>query len=259
MAPRGRPPKKDTRMDAAIDALSPMGFSESLIRNKVQELLVVYDGGWGFIEEFAYKVLLEAIIEDQEKESEKKNNVNMEDGGAEPSTAQDDSEPPCDAHHDDDDDSDDAMVLVRRHRLKRSCSRSAATAEPPATSRPVHKISVPDSSSNAQTGGRAEWKDISCMEQSRAQQQHGPTTCSDKDEGPGCSVVKGSGDKLRVSVTHHLPVSRKPCYGWIRSDGEAEEGEEDFVFSETEASRRKEMKRRMMNQQTERKSRFDVK
>ncbi|KAL5710377.1 hypothetical protein ACHQM5_020947 [Ranunculus cassubicifolius] len=227
MAPRGRAPKKDTRMDAAIDALSAMGFPKPLIKRKVMELLKVYNGGWRFIEEFSYKVLLEAIIEDQENESEKKNSESMEDG-VEPSTAQNVSKPSCDT---DDDDNDD-MVLVRRHRLKPSSSRTAN--EPSSTARPLNNKS------------------------SRAQQpNHVPVASSNRDEGPGSSVLKGFGDELRVSVTHHLPVSRKRCYGWMWSDGEVE-GEEDFVFSETEAPRRKEMKRRMTIQEAQQKSRFDV-
>ncbi|KAJ8436109.1 hypothetical protein Cgig2_017092 [Carnegiea gigantea] len=85
MAPRGRPRGVgNTRMDAAIDALKPMGFLPDVIRKKVRELLEVdaffvllllslyqvYGGpeGWAFIEEASYKLLIDSILEDQENE-----------------------------------------------------------------------------------------------------------------------------------------------------------------------------------------------
>ncbi|KAL9239302.1 hypothetical protein vseg_013638 [Gypsophila vaccaria] len=66
MAPRPRHRKVGLmRMDAAIDALKPMGYSPDFIRRKVKELLKVYgDEGWSFIEEASYSLLLEYILED---------------------------------------------------------------------------------------------------------------------------------------------------------------------------------------------------
>ncbi|KAL2933092.1 putative inactive histone-lysine N-methyltransferase SUVR1 [Bienertia sinuspersici] len=65
------PPKRKVglkRIDAAVDALRPMGFSPDLIRRKVKALLKEYgDEGWVFIEEAAYKLLIEFILEEQEK------------------------------------------------------------------------------------------------------------------------------------------------------------------------------------------------
>lgn len=56
------------RMDAAIDALTPMGFPPALTRRKVKDLLKEYgDEGWVFIEEASYKLLIECILEDQEQ------------------------------------------------------------------------------------------------------------------------------------------------------------------------------------------------
>lgn len=71
MAPRGRRRRVGLkRMDAAIDALIPMGFSPDLIRQKVRNLLQVYGGdeAWPVIEEGYYKLLIESILEDQEQE-----------------------------------------------------------------------------------------------------------------------------------------------------------------------------------------------
>ncbi|KAH9604940.1 hypothetical protein KSS87_018615 [Heliosperma pusillum] len=66
MAPRRRPKKVGLmRMDAAIDALKPMGYSSEFVRCKVKELLTVYgDEGWTFIEDGAYKLLIDYILDD---------------------------------------------------------------------------------------------------------------------------------------------------------------------------------------------------
>ncbi|GAB2235744.1 hypothetical protein Droror1_Dr00026185 [Drosera rotundifolia] len=58
------------RIDAAVDACASMGFSRSIVRSKVKEVLKEYGGdeGWVFIEEGSYKVLIEALLEDQEKQ-----------------------------------------------------------------------------------------------------------------------------------------------------------------------------------------------
>ncbi|KAL5991511.1 hypothetical protein ACLOJK_012420 [Asimina triloba] len=57
------------RIDAAIDALLPLGFSKELICETVDNLLKVYEGdsGWVFIEEASYKLVIETILEEQEK------------------------------------------------------------------------------------------------------------------------------------------------------------------------------------------------
>ncbi|KAH7855090.1 hypothetical protein Vadar_021145 [Vaccinium darrowii] len=68
MAPRGRPRKRLTRMDAAVDAMIPLGFSEKLVSAKIKRLLKEYGGddGWPFIEADAYKLLIDTILDDQE-------------------------------------------------------------------------------------------------------------------------------------------------------------------------------------------------
>ncbi|XP_010256595.1 PREDICTED: uncharacterized protein LOC104596959 isoform X3 [Nelumbo nucifera] len=71
MPPRRRNKKVGLkRMDAAVDALFQMGFSKSLVRNTVKNLLKVYGGddGWPFIEEGSYKLVLDTILEEQEKQ-----------------------------------------------------------------------------------------------------------------------------------------------------------------------------------------------
>ncbi|KAK6234314.1 hypothetical protein QUC31_006720 [Theobroma cacao] len=65
MAPRGRSRKRsNTRMAAATDAMKPFGFPNNLVVKTIKELLNVYgEEGWPFIEDAAYKVLIEAILE----------------------------------------------------------------------------------------------------------------------------------------------------------------------------------------------------
>ncbi|XP_057788906.1 probable inactive histone-lysine N-methyltransferase SUVR1 [Salvia miltiorrhiza] len=68
MAPRRRRSKVGLgRMDAALDAMRPMGFPADAVRKSVKKLLKVYgDGGWPFIEEAAYKLLIDTILEEPE-------------------------------------------------------------------------------------------------------------------------------------------------------------------------------------------------
>ncbi|TYI63009.1 hypothetical protein E1A91_D10G290400v1 [Gossypium mustelinum] len=65
MPPRRRTKKKsNTRKDAAIDAMKPYGFPVDVVQTTIKDLLHVYgENGWPFIEDSAYKVLLEAILE----------------------------------------------------------------------------------------------------------------------------------------------------------------------------------------------------
>uniref|UniRef100_A0A0V0HN50 Putative flocculation protein FLO11-like n=1 Tax=Solanum chacoense TaxID=4108 RepID=A0A0V0HN50_SOLCH len=72
MAPRGRPRKRLSRMDAATDAMTAFGFDERLVQKTVKQLLKEYGGddGWAFIEEYGYKELIEAILRDQESNDE---------------------------------------------------------------------------------------------------------------------------------------------------------------------------------------------
>ncbi|KAK7391926.1 hypothetical protein VNO78_20350 [Psophocarpus tetragonolobus] len=67
MAPNRRSAKKgETRMDAALDAMLPFGFSNRLVRSTVNSLLKVYGGnkGWVFIEDSSYSLLIETLLAD---------------------------------------------------------------------------------------------------------------------------------------------------------------------------------------------------
>ncbi|XP_028220115.1 uncharacterized protein LOC114401731 isoform X2 [Glycine soja] len=71
MAPKRRPKKGESRMDAALDAMKPYGFPIRLVRTTVNSLLKVYggNGGWFFIEESAYSLLIETLLEKQANSS----------------------------------------------------------------------------------------------------------------------------------------------------------------------------------------------
>ncbi|XP_020101663.1 uncharacterized protein LOC109719409 isoform X2 [Ananas comosus] len=58
------------RIDAAIDALVPLGFSREVVCKTIKNLLKVYgEDGWVFIEEACYKTVIEAILEEQVEET----------------------------------------------------------------------------------------------------------------------------------------------------------------------------------------------
>ncbi|XP_019255995.1 PREDICTED: uncharacterized protein LOC109234448 isoform X2 [Nicotiana attenuata] len=67
MPPRGKRPKLGLRrMDASLDALARLGFSRHIVQKSIKDLLKVYgDEGWIFIEEAAYKLLIETILDTQ--------------------------------------------------------------------------------------------------------------------------------------------------------------------------------------------------
>ncbi|KAL6980681.1 hypothetical protein U1Q18_022318 [Sarracenia purpurea var. burkii] len=79
---RGSRKPRLTRMDAAIDAMHPFGFSEELVRQRVKALLKEYGGddGWPFIEADAYKLLIDTIL-DVEEEGDEGEKCNEEDAG----------------------------------------------------------------------------------------------------------------------------------------------------------------------------------
>ncbi|OIS97141.1 PREDICTED: uncharacterized protein LOC109234450 isoform X2 [Nicotiana attenuata] len=85
MAPRGRPRKRLSRMDAAVDAMTPFGFDESLVRKTVNKLLKEYEGdegweGWAFIEDCGYKELIDAILRDQEADDDEERQTQTQKG-----------------------------------------------------------------------------------------------------------------------------------------------------------------------------------
>ncbi|CAA7046226.1 unnamed protein product [Microthlaspi erraticum] len=72
MAPRGRKRKPGVmRVDAARDAMRPLGFSERVIDDTIKDLLQVYGGedAWQLIEDGGYSVLLESCLAKQNEQA----------------------------------------------------------------------------------------------------------------------------------------------------------------------------------------------
>ncbi|KAJ7978068.1 WIYLD domain-containing protein [Quillaja saponaria] len=89
MAPRGRTRKRgQTRMDAALDAMRPYGFPDNLVKETVRELLNVYGGNdnWVFIEEDAYRLLIETILAKKNNSGEEPEDEDNEAIAADPSS-----------------------------------------------------------------------------------------------------------------------------------------------------------------------------
>ncbi|PIA61974.1 hypothetical protein AQUCO_00200160v1 [Aquilegia coerulea] len=214
MAPRGRPRKVgQSRMDAAIDALTPMGYSRSLIQSRVNALLKVYDGEWRFIEESSYQVLLDNILEEQEQECKNKALVAMEDGdsasaGAETSNAHNDSETPDACHVAESPDADNGAL--------------------PCSSGKTGEVMTDDTTCTRQAGEKLEWRDISFMNHDR--QQEMALVNADDDSG-----IRGLGQNGLRRAAELIP-RRKPCYGFIGGGDD-----DDLLYFETEMSQRKEM------------------
>ncbi|XVE69383.1 hypothetical protein DITRI_Ditri09bG0147900 [Diplodiscus trichospermus] len=75
MAPRRRNPKVGLRrIDAALDALRPMGFRNDVVRKTIKRLLKAYGGddGWSFIEECSYQLVIDSILEEQANAGQEK-------------------------------------------------------------------------------------------------------------------------------------------------------------------------------------------
>ncbi|XVE99726.1 hypothetical protein REPUB_Repub03eG0225600 [Reevesia pubescens] len=74
MAPKRRTPKVGLRrIDAAFDALRPMGFTDKVVSKTIKNLLKAYGGedGWGFIEEYSYQLVIDTILQEQANEEHK--------------------------------------------------------------------------------------------------------------------------------------------------------------------------------------------
>ncbi|PKU86175.1 hypothetical protein MA16_Dca002006 [Dendrobium catenatum] len=68
-------------MDAAIAALTPLGFEKTRIRKTVNMLVKAYndpESGWFFVEEDYYRLPIETMIKDEDEEQQRSNVVNEE-------------------------------------------------------------------------------------------------------------------------------------------------------------------------------------
>ncbi|XP_018673914.1 uncharacterized protein LOC135649568 isoform X3 [Musa acuminata AAA Group] len=77
MAPRRQKKVGLKRIDAALDALLPYGFSKETICSTINKLLKVYDdnAAWYLIEEGSYSLVIETILEEQKQEAREIHNA----------------------------------------------------------------------------------------------------------------------------------------------------------------------------------------
>lgn len=186
-------------MDAAVDAMRSYGFSDGLIVSTVKELLKVYgEEGWPFIEESSYKILLEAILEDLEKEEQEKSNTLQENercGNNNEISASSTS---------------NGASVSTGHSTEAVAPASQTNRVLLATSQAANPdMALLDGSTPASKVGSS-WKDINMYE-----------NCIEKQINidNGAAVMNFGGVQLPGNTSSPVPpCRRRPCYGWISSD-----------------------------------------
>ncbi|KAG8644901.1 uncharacterized protein LOC110624570 isoform X2 [Manihot esculenta] len=180
------------RIDAALDALRSMGFLEALVRRTVRNLLKVYGGdeGWSFIEENSYGLLIDSILEEQEK-SEREN--------YEPKLLEN-SDPPLLIENGVSKDNAEEQVNSFHGQSKRVLSPNIESSAPKTVavqvSEPVEAVSCTNGETCDAKLGRAS-----------------PTSQISAGMCPS--------QLLSLPQVESLPAQRsKPCYGWLSDDEE---------------------------------------
>lgn len=221
------------RIDAALDAVRPMGFPEPLVRRTVRNLLKEYGGyeGWAFIEECCYKLLIDTLLDEVEK-SERENcepglltgndklKHLIENGPAEDDTVKD--EPKAQVHS-----SHGNAKQVHSPNIHSPASMDIILC-PSVSDAPDEKLGVKDfsqqthstqaSSSHFNSSHTTDivprpLKDVSSVVKLEIQSRS-PQISSTEVQSPHL---------LSPSPVDSLPLQRrKPCYGWLSSDDEDE-------------------------------------
>lgn len=224
MAPRGRPRKVGLRrMDAAIDAMRPLGFSKELVKRTVSNLLEVYEGdaGWVFIEEASYKLLIDTILEEQDKDLEEAR------GG-------DDAGPSSVVSNDVEPSSIAGFSVVAGDDIGSSVAGLSGgvldIAEPSATGLqlPCPKLAVGKDLLPPVEGEGSGWRDIV------QDNNYGPKQINTKirntDENSGAYSIYQSPLCAISPELNNLPKQRRRrCHGWINND---DNDDGDLVFEE---------------------------
>ncbi|KAL8102857.1 uncharacterized protein LOC141677347 [Apium graveolens] len=195
---RGRPRKpRETRMDAAVDAMKDFGFEEKLIKSTVKELLKVYGGSdaWPLIEDGHYATLLDLLLktnEGKECGNEASTSKNVE--GASQL-----------------DQPEQTMALEQN-----PDATEAGTAEPLNDAEPPFSDITDNASGNDYTG----------MEDSRGADVNLNVPAINTDSNPD---MTNSIDPLTI-LPPQPPIGtipnprRKPCYGWLSDEDEDSDG-----------------------------------
>ncbi|KAL2483353.1 putative inactive histone-lysine N-methyltransferase SUVR1 [Forsythia ovata] len=204
MAPRGRARKRRlTRMDAAIDAMTPFGFSEKLVRKIARELLKEYGGdeGWFFLEQDSYEVLREALLRDveendQEKNAQAENHMENESKDGTPAGA---SSVATDSLQD---------TEIPDHSPVDAVGSSSSV---PLTC--AEGVGISSVIPAGQETGKG-WKDIGLDKK----YTHKESDVHECDPRTGKSSIPSS--PLMIPSPTTIPRRRRPCYGWLESDEE---------------------------------------
>ncbi|XP_026414323.1 probable inactive histone-lysine N-methyltransferase SUVR1 [Papaver somniferum] len=237
------PKKKLSRYDAAYDHLGRggLGFTKKVIRKKIDSLLKVYgDQGWVFIEDGAYKLLIDCLLEEQENLLLKGKEVEEEEEDREILLLKDkqDQHELFSKEKDDEEEEDQESEeqpppkissLAEIERRLTETSRFSSVGE---TSKVKSRITE---------NGRF----ASVSEE------------SDAIETPESTEVEIS-EPTRTGIPQR--ITRRPCFGFYVSDDDDEDDcEENYVLFETKASLRERIAReRSVAPRRERKSRWDM-
>ncbi|XP_050148406.1 uncharacterized protein LOC126623529 isoform X2 [Malus sylvestris] len=220
MAPRARGRKKDTRMDAAIDATREMGFDEKLVRATVNDLLKVYKGDnrtenpWRFIEEGSYTLLVEQLLEKVEAhEAAEKRDAASQDNNAPQDDAamQDDAAPLEDvALLEDASPLDDAAPLDDALAAVPSNTAILSTCD----NAPQDAGSVAGTARTAILSTCSEAVNITLLTED-------PCDSASHTNGPiPASMIKMPDAKDGLRVDSLPPRRSRPYYGWVCSSDE---------------------------------------
>ncbi|KAI3873772.1 hypothetical protein MKX03_009857 [Papaver bracteatum] len=238
------PKKKLTRYDAAYDHLGRggLGFTKKVIRKKIDSLLKVYgDEGWVFIEDGAYKLLIDCLLEEQEKLLLKGKEVEEED--REILLLKDKEEE--DQHE---------LSLKEKDEEEEEENQESDEQPPPKIS------SLAEIERRLAQNGRLSSTGEPSKVKSKITENGRFTSvseASDTTESPESAEVEIS-EPTRTEIPQR--ITRRPCFGFYVSDDDDEDDcEENYVFFETKASLRERIAReRSVTPRRERESRWDL-
>ncbi|XP_026427591.1 uncharacterized protein LOC113323487 [Papaver somniferum] len=240
------PKKKLTRYDAAYDHLGRggLGFTKKVIRKKIDSLLKVYgDEGWVFIEDGAYKLLIDCLLEEQEKLLLKGKEVEEED--REILLLKDKEEKD---HHE--------LFSKEKDDEEEEEEDQESEEQPPPKISSLAEIDKRLTENGRLSSIGEVWNVKSRI----------------AENGRFASVAEAASYTMEIPESSEVEISeptgtgtpqrltRRPCFGFYESDDHDEDDcEENYVFFETKASLRERIAgERSVTPRKQRKSRWDV-
>ncbi|KAI3988921.1 hypothetical protein MKX01_016492 [Papaver californicum] len=236
------PKKKLTRYDAAYDHLGRggLGFTKKIIRTKIDSLLKVYgDDGWVFIEDGAYKVLIDCLLEEQEQLLLKGKQVEEEDQGILLLKEKEEE--------------DQRKLFLKAKEEEEEEDQKSDKQHP-------RKISTLDEIEKRLTEtGR--FSSIAETSKVKSRITEFGRFASAEDASNTIEIPESTEVEISDPTGTEIPQRRirRPCFGFYDSDDNGEDDcEENYVYYETKASLRERMAREgSRTSKKERKSRWD--